>query len=196
MKKIATILSILLVSAFLVHFSSGTRLAVTEKDSPAFSLALNAAVKTLEGVTSVATTGVRVAEAEGEVSWTYDQTTTCDGHSPTCDGKTPTCAQWYTCDDRYTCWSEPTCDGSWTCWNSTCNPSGVADNLTCDGITPTCDKGPNCNFTADGSYTCNGTPECTPNTCNGWPTCVFSNPRCAPSPTDKTTWGNLKARFK
>ncbi|MDI6807960.1 MAG: hypothetical protein QME66_03115 [Candidatus Eisenbacteria bacterium] len=217
MKKVTAVLSVLFLCGFIAHFSGGAKPALPERSSPAFSVALSAAVKTLEGVTSAATTGVQVAEAKGKAAlapttdpltcdpgdprcqefttdmcyFTYEQASTCDGLSPTCNAAV-TCTQYYTCDGRATCDASPTCNGSWTCWNSTCSEPG----LTCDG-NPTCDKGAGCYFTQDGSYTCNGTPECKANTLNGWPTCEqIGNPACGPTPSDRTSWGSVKARFK
>lgn len=219
MKKVIGVLSALLVGTFLTHFSNGTEPVRVENASPAFHVALSTAIRGLEGVTSVTTTGARPAEAKGEASQgpTFDPLT-CDNQDPRCRGFTSnqlcwitfdhsatcvppggltcdigiTCKSWYSCDSRLTCDGSLTCDGCFTCWNSTCNEP----KSTCDG-TDTCNEGIFCNFTLDGSFTCNGIAECVPNTVNGWPTCAqVGNPACTPSATNKTTWGDLKARFK
>lgn len=162
------------------------------ESSPAFSAALSNAIDRLEGAAIKATVAATpCAQAEA-----FDLTTdpiTCDAspqcggltadhrpcytlqdEEPTCDQQSETCDQGmtchgrYTCDERTTCTGGPTCDGTYTCWNSTCDQP----DMTCDN-TPTCDGGVDCDFTVDGSHTCNGVPTCE-STCEAWPTCEYT----------------------
>ncbi|MDI6809730.1 MAG: hypothetical protein QME66_12230, partial [Candidatus Eisenbacteria bacterium] len=190
--------SIVVLGGFLAHFSSGTRSVLPEKDSPAFSLALNTAIKTLEGLTSATATGARVAEAKGGAfqggrspadtyigltcEYTCEQTcmvTTCTEY--TCGGY-PTCVGFYTCECTYlgefTCCCYPTCVGCTCKSDATCTRTPTCDNSPTCRATPTC-LAPTCSdwytcfskLTCDGTTTCDGAYGCNAGTYDGSYTC-------------------------
>jgi len=214
MKKTAILSLCILVAGFGI-FCFGTQKA-EHNSSPAYSAALDQAINRLEGAAASATCVVASKVHAGTLELTQDPITcdpadpkcngltvdsrpcitlshtypTCDHNGPTCNTGY-TCSGRYTCDDRNTCYAggAATCDAHYTCWNSTCTEVGK----TCDGVTPTCDRGAGCDFTIDGTQTCNGSPTCV-NTCFGWPTCTPGETYCAHA-VDLTTWGKIKAKY-
>ena len=175
------IAAVVALGAFYLKASDGP---VSRGDSPAFQELLSQAIARLDGVAEqVTAVSVSEARADGQQQPTVDEYT---------------CIGFRTCDAIATCDGAVTCDGVETCWASTCQGA------------PTCES--TCaQYTTEGEETCDGSGTCE-EACPGWPTYFAGWPTCTGeetcaitcigfvscsgcSPTECTTWGQIKAEF-